>query len=98
MTTQKLTALAATTAIALAGIAPATGAAKATTTGKHTVNVESAYVYEKAGGVRFAGTMYDGNTFKVKRISPTGKWAYGMAYGHVDRHVWITTSALERKR
>jgi hypothetical protein len=98
MTTQKLTALAATTAIAIAAIAPATGAATATTKGKHTVNTESAYVYEKAGGVRFAGTMYDGNTFKVKRISPTGKWAYGMAYGHVDRHVWISTSVLDLKR
>ncbi len=98
MTTQKLSALAATAAIAVAGLAPATGAAKATGKGKHTVNVESAYVYEKAGGVRFAGTMYDGTTFKVKRISPSGKWAYGMAYGHVDRHVWISTGVLDLKR
>ncbi len=98
MTTQKLTALAATAALAVAAIAPATGAATATGPGKHTVDVDSAYVYEKAGGVRFAGTLHDGNTFKVKRISPTGKWAYGMAYGHVDRHVWISTSVLDLKR
>ena len=98
MQTRKLTALAATAAVAVAGIAPATGAAKATGKGKHTVDQESVYVYEKAGGVRFAGTMYDGNTFKVKRISPSGKWAYGMAYGHVDRHVWISADALDLKR
>jgi hypothetical protein len=98
MTTQKLTALAATAALAVAGIAPATGAAQATGKGKHEVNVESASVYEKAGGVRFAGTLFEGNTFKVKRISPSGTWAYGMAYGHVDRHVWVKTSVLDLKR
>ncbi len=98
MTTQKLTALAATAALAVAGIAPATSGATATTKGKHTVNTESAYVYEKAGGVRFAGTLFEGNTFMVKRISPSGKWAYGMAYGHVDRRVWVKTRMLDLER
>ena len=97
MTARKLTALAATAAIAVAGIAPATGAAEATGKGKHEVSVESTYVYEKAGGVRFAGTLFEGETFKVKRISPSGTWAYGMAYGHVNRHVWIKAADLDRK-
>jgi len=97
MQTRKLTALAATAAIAVAGIAPATGAAKATGKGAHEVNVESTYVFERAGGVRFAGTLYEGNTFKVKRLSPSGKWAYGMAYGHVNRHVWVKAANLDLK-
>jgi hypothetical protein len=97
MTTTKIAALAATATVALAGLAPATGMAKATTKGKHTVSPESAYVYKDAGK-GWSGTMFEGNTFKVERLSPSGAWAYGMAYGHVNRHVWIKASALERAR
>ena len=37
----------------------------------------------------FSGTLFKGETFKVTRISKSGKWARGMAYGHVNRTVWI---------
>jgi hypothetical protein len=59
---------------------------------KHS-DVEETYVYEQPG-VRFAGTMFRDETFTVERVSQSGKWAYGMAHGHVKRHAWIATSAL----
>ena len=82
MRTAKLTALATTAVIAATGIAPATGAAKATGKGKHRVTAESTYVYKQAGKI-FDGTLFKGETFKVERLSKSGKFAYGMAYGHV---------------
>ena len=93
----KLTAIAATAAIAIAGAAPATGSAKATGNGKHTVKAESTYVFKQAGKI-FDGTLFKGETFKIKRLSKSGKYAYGMAYGHVNRHAWIEADALKRAR
>ena len=72
-------------------------AAKATRAGRHTVTKTSTYVYERAG-VGFSGTMFERNTFDVKRLSPSGKWAYGKAFGHVNRHVWIDATALAPER
>ena len=96
MTTAKIAALATTAAVALSGLAPATGLAKATHPGKFGVAAKSTYVYERAG-IRFTGTMFKGETFKVERLSPSGKWAYGMAYGHVNRHAWISAAALSHR-
>ena len=96
MRAARLTAIAASAAVAVAGIAPAAGSAKATSLGKHTVT-KTTYVFEDPG-VHFTGTMFKGQTFKVKRISKSGKNAYGMAYGHVNRHVWIKTADLKKKR
>ena len=93
----KLTAIVATAAIAVAGAAPATGSAKATGNGKHTVKAESTYVFKQAGKI-FDGTLFKGEAFKVKRLSKSGKYAYGMAYGHVNRHAWIEADALKRAR
>jgi hypothetical protein len=93
--TTKLTSLAVAAGIAVSGAMPAVGEARATDTGRHTVTVESVYVYERAG-VGFSGTLVEGNTFTVKRLSPSGKWAYGKAYGHVNRHVWVRASALDK--
>jgi hypothetical protein len=94
MSTRTFSTLGVTAALAVTGIAaPAIAGAKATETGRHQVIVKSTYVYERAG-VGFSGKMFKGETFKVKRLSPSGKNAYGMAYGHVNRHVWIKASAL----
>jgi hypothetical protein len=93
MSARSLTALV-TATVVLAG-SPAVAGATATHTGRHHVTVDSTYVYERAGG-GFSGTLFEGETFKVKRLSPSGKYAYGMAYGHVNRHVWIKASALGR--
>ena len=76
MTTIKIAALAATAAVAVSGLAPAAGIAKATDAGKYTVTKQT-YVYKQAGKI-FDGTMVKGETFKVERLSPSGKWAYGM--------------------
>ncbi len=35
---------------------------------------------------------------KVERLSPSGKWAYAMVYGHVNRHDWIDASVLTQKK
>jgi hypothetical protein len=93
----KLPVLCVTIAIALAGIAPAGAAAKVTGPGKYVVTVKSTYVYKKPGVV-FDGTLFKGNTFKVERVSKSGKLAYGFAYGHVNRHDWIKTSVLAKKK
>ncbi len=92
MSATKITAFAATAAVALSGLAPAIGMAKATGPGKYTVT-EQSYVYKQPTKV-VDGTMYKGNSFKVERVSRSGKYAYGMAYGHVNRHVWIDASVL----
>jgi hypothetical protein len=87
----KLTALAAA-GVALAVLTPATAIAKATHPGTYKLN-RTEYVYRKPGK-RFDGTLFSGNRFKVERLSPSGKWAYGMAYGGVKRHDWIRAAAL----
>ncbi len=43
------------------------------------------------------GTLFKGNTFKVERVSKSGRWAYGFAYGHVNRHDWVKASVLAKK-
>ena len=92
MTTTKITAFAATAAVALAALAPAIGMAKATGPGKYTVTKQS-YVYKQPTKV-VDGTVYKGNTIKVEKLSKSGKYAYGMVYGHVNRHAWVDASAL----
>ena len=96
MRAARLTALAVAAAVAVGGIAPAAGSAKATSLGKHAVT-RTTYVFEDPG-VHFTGTMFKGQTFKVERISKSGKNAYGMAYGHVNRHAWIKTADLKKNR
>jgi hypothetical protein len=96
MTATKLTAFAATAAVALSGLAPAVGQAKATGPGKYTVT-KQVYVFMKPAMI-FTGTMFKGNTFKVERLSPSGKYAYGMAYGHVNRHAWIDAGVLQKTK
>ena len=94
MTTTKITAFAATAAVALAALAPAIGMAKATGPGKYTVS-EQAYVYKQPTKI-VDGTVYEGNTIKVEKLSKNGKYAYGMVYGHVNRHAWVAASVLSK--
>lgn len=53
-----------------------------------TVCAESLYVRESAAGA-IIGTLFKGQTMSVERYSPSGDWAYGMAYGHVNTHGWV---------
>jgi hypothetical protein len=82
-----------TTTAALA--VPASTMAAASHPGTYLV-AKRAYVY-RTPGRQLVGTAFRANTFKVERISRSGRWAYGMAYGHVNRHVWISTKVLKLK-
>lgn len=57
------------------------------------VCAQNLYVRESAAG-RAIGTLYEGDTFDVERYSPSGAWAYGMAYGHVNQHGWVEAAWL----
>ncbi len=57
------------------------------------VCAENLYVRESAAG-RAIGTLFNGDTFDVERYSPSGEWAYGMAYGHVNQHGWVMSAYL----
>jgi len=96
MTTTKITAFAATAAVALSALAPAIGMAKATGPGKYTVT-EQAYVYKQPTKI-VDGTVFKGNTIKVEKLSKSGKYAYGLVYGHVNRHAWVDASILQLKK
>ena len=95
MTTTKITAFAATAAVALTALAPAVGMAKATGPGMYTVH-QQAYVYQQPAKI-VDGTVFKGNTIKVEKLSKSGKYAYGMVYGHVNRHAWVDASILTKK-
>jgi hypothetical protein len=96
MTATKLTAFAATAAVAVSALAPAIGMAKATGPGRYTVDKQS-YVFKQPTKI-VDGTVFKGNTIKVEKLSKSGKYAYGMVYGHVNRHAWVDASVLTAKR
>jgi hypothetical protein len=96
MQTAKLTALTATAAVALAGIAPATGLAKATGPGMHETNAKT-YAFKEAGK-RWDGTLSKGTHVKVIRVSKSGKWAYGFVNGQLNRRAWVAAADLDRDR
>ena len=83
---------------AATGQTHAVAATKATkaTLGRHHIKVATTYAYAKGPATGWTGTLFKKNTFDVKRYSPSGKWAYGHAFGHVNRNVWVKTSALGR--
>jgi hypothetical protein len=95
MTLTKIAPLAAAAAVAASGLAPAAGMAKATSAGRYTVTKQALVYMRPAKG--FTGTLFKGNTFKVERLSASGRYAYGMAYGHVNRHAWIDARVLARR-
>jgi hypothetical protein len=45
-------------------------------------------VRDTAGGAWF-DYLYRGENFLVYRISPSGEWAYGHAYGRVHKDGWV---------
>jgi hypothetical protein len=96
MTTTKITAFAAAAAVAVTALAPAVGMAKATGPGRYTVTAQ-AYVYKQPTKI-VDGTVFKGNTIKVEKLSRNGKYAYGMVYGHVNRHAWVDAGVLKLKR
>jgi hypothetical protein len=95
MFNKKLAALGLTGAIAAAAIVPATGSATATKSGTYKVTPSKLNVYEEpAKG--YEGVLFKGETFKVTKVSKSGKYAYGKANGHVNKMGWVTASSLSK--
>jgi hypothetical protein len=83
-------------AIAATALVPATGQATATGTGAYKVTPDKLNVYEEPAK-RYEGVLFKGETFVVKKLSKSGKYAYGKANGHVDKMGWVTASSLSRR-
>jgi hypothetical protein len=83
-------------AIAATALVPATGQATATGTSAYKVTPDKLNVYEEPAK-RYEGVLFKGETFVVKKLSKSGKYAYGKANGHVDKMGWVTASSLSRR-
>ncbi len=59
------------------------------------VGVPQLLVYERPNQ-SYIGSLRAGETFRVSRLSDSGKYAYGVAYGRADKVGWVLTSGLER--
>ncbi len=70
----------------------ATNAVHPNTT-RRTVCAQDVYLREQPEGVSI-GLLQNGDTFDQERLSPSGAWAYGMAYGSANKHGWVMESAL----
>lgn len=60
----------------------------------HRLRVRHRVSVDRRPNQLYIGRLSQGESFKVRRLSPSGKYAYGLAYGHVDQTGWIRTSAL----
>jgi hypothetical protein len=90
----KLTSLALGGALMAAALAPAAGSAATTKTGNHHVKPDKLNVY-KQPSKQYLGLLTKGDTFKVTKLSASGKYAYGKAYGHVNKTGWVLASSLD---
>ncbi|MFC8257396.1 hypothetical protein ACFUNF_07080 [Streptomyces sp. NPDC057291] len=61
-------------------------AANGTIGQRETVCAQDLYVRMDPGGA-WTGTLYKGQTFTVE--SKQSGWAYGFAYGDINRHGWV---------
>jgi hypothetical protein len=95
MFNKRLAVVALSGAVAAAALVPATGSATATKAGTYKVTPSKLNVYEEPAK-RYEGVLHKGETFKVKKLSESGKYAYGMAYGHVNKMGWVTASSLSK--
>jgi hypothetical protein len=93
---KRLVAAGLSAAIAVGALVPATGSATATKTGTYKVTPDRLNVYEEPAK-RYEGVLFKGETFVVKKLSKSGKYAYGKANGNVDKMGWVTASSLERR-
>jgi hypothetical protein len=60
------------------------------------VRVDQLLLYEDPAR-SYVGSLLKGQTFKVRRLSPSGKYAYGFAYGGANKTGWVLTSGLEQQ-
>lgn len=95
MFSKKTTALALSSAVALTALAPASGSATATESGRHTVKTEKLAVF-KQPSTMYVGLLFKGETFVVKKLSSSGKYAYGKALGKANKSGWVLARSLDR--
>lgn len=57
------------------------------------VCADDLYVRKTPGGI-IIGTLFRGQHFRVDHYSPSGIWAYGFAYGHVNQYGWVMAQYL----
>lgn len=96
-----LSAFALAPAPALAAAAPSsplvsssTDSAKPDLVGqRRTVRVKQLLTYHDPAK-SYTGSLQRGQSFKVSRVSPTGTYAYGFAYGKTNTHAWVRTRDL----
>ncbi len=69
-----------------------TGVMHPNTTRRH-VCAQDVYLRDAPAGVSI-GLLNYGDTFDQEKLSPSGAWAYGMAYGDANKHGWVMESAL----
>lgn len=69
-----------------------TGVAPSDTIRRH-VCAQDVYLRATPAGVTI-GLLNYGDTFDQEKLSPSGAWAYGMAYGNANKHGWVMESAL----
>jgi hypothetical protein len=74
---------------ALLAAAPALAAG----TGTHKVCVDSTYV-RNTPKLTMIGTLFEGQKIKVTRYDAGKQYAYGFAYGHVNKHGWVKAADL----
>ncbi|WP_405891769.1 hypothetical protein OG612_09320 [Streptomyces sp. NBC_01527] len=84
-TVRAVAAVGALTAGLLVAAGPAQ-AANGTIGRRETVCAQDLYVRTDPGGA-WTGTLYKGQTFTVE--SKQSGWAYGFAYGDINRHGWV---------
>jgi hypothetical protein len=77
---------AAVSAVLLLGAGPALAYSPGTVGVRETVCANDLYVRTDPGGA-WMGTLYKGQTFLVE--SKQSGWAYGFAYGDINRHGWV---------
>jgi hypothetical protein len=95
MPNRKLAVISLSGAVMAAAMVPATSGATATKAGTYKVKTTKLVVFEQPTK-RYEGVLVKGETFVVKKLSKSGKYAYGMAKGHVNKMGWVTASSLSR--
>jgi hypothetical protein len=86
--TRAAAGVALTGAVLFAAAAPAQATTNATPGQVESVCANDLAVRSEPGGAWF-DYLYRGENFLVHRLSPSGQWVYGHAYGHVHADGWV---------
>jgi len=81
------------TAIVTPAVAHASAGTVSPNVTRRHVCAQDVYLRDSPAGVSI-GLLNYGDTFDQEKLSPSGEWAYGMAYGNANKHGWVLESAL----